>query len=61
MKLTIGIFILAACIVLWQFLNSYANKKTGLLKEKGYLFVAYFLSKHSDPGLALYMTQHIES
>ena len=45
MALIIGIIILAVCLVGWLSLYSYANKKTRLLKEKGYLFVCYFLTK----------------
>ena len=45
MALIIGVIILAVCLVGWLSLYSYANKKTRLLKEKGYLFVCYFLTK----------------
>ncbi|MCR4834759.1 MAG: UvrD-helicase domain-containing protein [Bacteroidaceae bacterium] len=45
MKLFIGVFILIVCIVVGQSLYYYANKKTRLLKEKGYLYVCYFLTK----------------
>ena len=44
MALIIGVIILAVCLVGWLSLYSYANKKTRLLKEKGYLFVCYFLT-----------------
>lgn len=60
-RVTIIVSILAACVIGWKILYSYANRRTRLLREAGYLFVGYFLTKVYDRDYYRDKTQWISS